>query len=155
MQEQEGLAFQAPQFPERAVPPPLTEEPLEVQTVPSPGPEADGQSPPTPSPEAPGRARTHSFCRPVYSSMSTALRVCRPRQFSMCLWEEKRGQVSGGATERRWLESQRNLGAVPMWVRHLPGRFQSQDAPGGQAESMPTHPPWIRLSHRWPQSAGR
>lgn len=28
---------------------------------------------------------THSFCRPMYSAMSTSLRVCRPVQFSMCL----------------------------------------------------------------------
>lgn len=44
----------------------------------------------TVTPKAGGRGspcgwNTHSFCRPVYSSMSTSLRVCRPVQFSMCL----------------------------------------------------------------------
>lgn len=121
MREREGLAFQAPEFPEWEVPPPLTEEPREVQTAPSPGPGGRRAVPPPRTPKAPGPGAHSQLLQARVELHVHGVERVQAAPVLYVSMEEKRGQVSGGATERRWLESQRNLGANPIWVLHRLG----------------------------------
>lgn len=169
MWEREGPAFQAPEFSEWAVPPPLTEEPPEVQTGALPYPylaqEADGQPPSPLPPHIPGPGAHSQLLQARVELHVHGVERVQAAPVLYVSGEEKQGQVSRGATDRHWLEARETWvqipsgsltgGATParqlsgVWILTIP------DAPGVQAESMPTHPPWMRRSHQWPRSAGR
>lgn len=73
--------------------------------------------------------------------MSTAWSVCRPRQFSMCLWGRSGVRSAEGPRRgRQGLGSQRNRGANPIRVRRRLGRA-CQAGFGGCDIDNPQTPP--------------
>lgn len=136
MREREGLAFQAPEFPEWEVPPPLTEEPREVQTAPSPGPGGRRAVPPPRTPEAPGPG-AHSQL--LQARVELHVHGVERVQAAPVLYVSMGGKAGSGqrrghgkalAREPEEPGCKSHMGPTQAGP-HLPGSFQSQDASGG------------------------